>query len=212
MWFRHLVPFTLLTTLLFVPYGSLMFYYTRFGTSFENARLLAAGLFALLLLVLASVVSLVVLHGLRGEPTGFLTSFGRGLRAFPTVLAAVLLVGLGVFGIALVSGLLSTLVHKIIGVTWFLACLALIPAAIYVAIPVIVVERTGAIRALRRSIELARGNALRILLIIVVVRVLITLANLGLQLPLIATGSPSIAIWLSICLTVLLAPLDVIPM
>jgi hypothetical protein len=144
---RNIVPFGLLY--LAVNASSSIYSFTLAGTgnADEDAgvRLLSIAE-AFLGLIAAAAITYATVQELRGRHVAFSEFFGRGLAQ-----------GGAAIRVAILSGILL-----------FLATLALIiPGLVlytmwWVAIPVAVIERPGAVASLQRSAELTRGNRWRV--------------------------------------------------
>lgn len=145
IWLKNLVPFTLLTLLVYSP----LFIYTFIFFSSDSitaSSILTYGLVTLaggltLSQVAAGAVTYGVIQQLRGQHAGI----GKCISVGISRLIPVILVGLLVL-LCIAGGLLLLIVPGVI-----LACM------LYVAVPAAVVERPGVFGALKRSADLTKG-------------------------------------------------------
>lgn len=157
-WMQNLIPFSLLSLLIHVPY--FLFGWWTFSATLTDEQLAWVGLVdwlgpLLLQLILTASVVFGVVNRLRGVREGMGRAFVQGLRrtgpallvslviALPTVAAVLLAV------LTLESAFLLLLIVQVVVYVVF-----------FVAIPAVVVERPGALGlgALGRSLFLTRGR------------------------------------------------------
>ncbi|ACY15632.1 hypothetical protein [Haliangium ochraceum] len=144
---KNLLPFLLLTTLVYTPV--LVLIVAGVSGIDDTVSPLSAGLFVGLIGLLAFVLNFVasasvmygVLQQLRGQHANIGDSLRMGLRRILPVLGTALLMSL-----CIGLGLIALLVPGIILILMF-----------YVAIPATVMEGCGPIDALKRSAELTKG-------------------------------------------------------
>jgi hypothetical protein len=169
---RHFVTFFLLVAIAEVP---LLVANSGLQTSAPHVgRLsLSAALLALTALFLQlflgvfaqSVVVFAAFQDLRGKEVTFGESFQHGLSRFLPVIALSFLVA-----IVLVLGLMLCLVPGLIAL-----------AALYVALPVCVVERVGPIRSMSRSTDLTTGHWWPILGVVVGIAIVTAIVNAAIR-------------------------------
>jgi len=97
-------------------------------------------------LIVAAAVTYATVQELRGRRVGFGEFFGRGLAQGGAAIRVALL-----SGILLILGFIALIIPGLVFYTMW-----------WVAIPVAVIERPGAVASLRRSAELTQGNRWRI--------------------------------------------------
>jgi hypothetical protein len=165
---RHFVTFVLLVGIAEVPLlvtnSSLQTSAPHIGRlSLSDALMALTALFLQLFLgVFAqSVVVFAAFQDLRGKEVTFGESFQHGLSRFLPVIVLSLLVA-----IVFVLGLMLCLVPGLIAL-----------AALYVALPVCVVERLGPIRSMSRSTDLTSGHWWPILGVVVGVSLVTMIVN-----------------------------------
>ncbi len=144
-WFRNLIPFTVLTAILYLPLLGWVIVATRGAPeAAELSRLsllLPLGVF-LINSLLTGTVTYGVVMDLRGERASLASSLGVGVRRALPILGVSVLMWL-----AIGVGMLALFVPGLI-----------VMYMLFVAIPASVVERPGLVGALRRSRELTKGN------------------------------------------------------
>lgn len=160
VWFRNLVPFTLLSALVYAPLIAYTAVVASGVVTRESIELWEAitGLgSAVLGLLVTGAVIYGVLEQLRGAPAGLGASLAVGARRLLPCLGAGLLTVMLITAPVVVgvllddggSGALLMLPLAIFSI--WLACV------LYVVVPVTVIERQGVFAALGRSAELTRG-------------------------------------------------------
>lgn len=153
---------------------------------------------ALVGIVLAGIITAVVGKAVLGQP---LTT-GDAWRAVRPLLARLiglaLLVGLVVVGVVVAAALLAALAFAVAGdaglVVGVPVVLASLGAAVYLyvrlalAAPVLVLEKTGIVEALRRSGVLVRSSFWRVLGVLLLTAIIAAVVSNVLQLPFLALG------------------------
>ncbi len=147
IFFRNIVPFGLLYLAVNAPSSiyALMLAGTGHTEDDAGVRLLAIAQ-AFLGLVVAAAVTYATVQELRGRRVPFAEFFSRGLAQGGAAIRVALL-----SGILLILGFIALIIPGLIFYTMW-----------WVAIPVAVIERPGAVASLRRSAELTAGNRWRV--------------------------------------------------
>ncbi len=182
---RHFVTFVLLVGIAEVPLlvansglQSSAPHVGRLSASAVLLSLLALFLQLFLTVFAQSVVVFAAFQDLRGKEVTVGESLRQGLSRFvPVILLSVLM------GLVLVLGLMLCLVPGLIAL-----------AALYVALPVCVVERLGPIRSMSRSTDLTSGHWWPILGVVVAMSLVTLIVNAAIRsaLPL-EPAMPSVA-------------------
>ena len=148
-WARNVVPFTLLTAIVYLPLVGWGVSVTR-GAPELHALQMFAGLSGAIVAILNTLLSAALTYGvvmeLREERASIGACIVVGLKRFLPVIGVSFLVTL-----AIVGGTLLLLIPGII-----------VTCMLYVAIPASIVERPGLLGALRRSRDLTRGHRMQI--------------------------------------------------
>jgi hypothetical protein len=152
VWGRNLVPFLLITTLIYAPLivwgvvlvsgGVTLDHIDKVGT-FVHA---SAGIIPILNIFVSAALTYGVVMELQGQHASIGACIGTGLARFFPTLGVVLLSVL-----CIVVGLLGLLVGAVV-----VFCM------LYVATQASVIEKPGVVGALKRSRELTRGHKLQI--------------------------------------------------
>lgn len=152
IWFKNVVPFLLITALLYAPLWLWALSATLGEPSVENLRHLnvvltsVAGLSWLINTLVSAALIYGVVMELQGQRASFGACIGTGIaRFFPAL-------GVGLLTTLCVAG--GTLLLVIPGI--------IVWCMLYVAMPASVLERPGLLGALRRSRELTRGHKMEI--------------------------------------------------
>jgi hypothetical protein len=174
IWLRNIVPFSILCIIVYIPdfafgYGAIK--NNLFGMSILTFAFVQVMLRSLLNLIATAAITYGVVMQLRGTTPSIGGSVGIGLSRALAVLGTSLLAGL-----AIVGGFILLVVPGI-----------MIMCALYVAVPVAIVEKPGATAALRRSATLTsghRGSIFGIVFVLgllgyVVQRILMTISGSG---------------------------------
>jgi hypothetical protein len=144
VFFKHIVAFTLIATVVIVPYFVLLGAVVGSGAPPEQMGVMMLLAFVLNLF-LTPLATAIILHGafqhMRGHPVHLGESISRGLARFLPLIGLMILLTLGV----LLGTMLLIIPGIILMVMW------------YVAVPACVVERIGPVRSLSRSQELTKG-------------------------------------------------------
>ena len=146
VWAKNIVPFTLITALIYVPifvWGTITISSDPGGSEILKMLAYAAGITALLNVFVTATITYGVVMELQGKRAGIGACIAVGFkRLFPAIGVALLSV------IAMAGGFILLIVPGVI-----VACM------LYVAMPVFkVVERPGVMGALKRSSELTKGH------------------------------------------------------
>jgi hypothetical protein len=172
IWARNIVPFTILSLLVFVP--SFAFEYLglndgrRFGMTPTMFSLIDSGIRMVLGLVTTSAITYGVVQQLRGRPAPIGASVSFGLTRIVSVLGTSLLVGL-----CIVVSMVFLIIPGLI-----------VTCMLHVAVPVAVLEKVGAFQSLSRSAELTAGNKSTIFGIVFLLGIMIIALVLLFQLTL----------------------------
>jgi hypothetical protein len=150
VWFKNLVPFTLIAVLLHAPvliYTGVVFNggLDSLETLTRWSLIVVVGSFVLQTLTAAAVTYGVVMQ-LQGSHAGIGACLGKGLARL-----------LPVLGVAIVSGICI-----ILGLVLLIVPGLIIATIVYVATPAAVIEKSGVFGALSRSSELTRGHRMQI--------------------------------------------------
>ena len=180
---RNVIPFTVLGALVYAPLYVTMFIFA--GTANSEEWFQATGFGWMMAVVLLSIfVSMYVVYGavtygtvryLQGKPASFGEIIGRGLMSVLPVVGVALLMSL-----AIMLGMLLLFIPGI-----------MVMVALWVAIPVAVIERPGVGMSLSRSADLTRGFRWPILGIIIVAGIMTGIFSFAYQLAtmMLAPGS-----------------------
>ncbi len=145
IWLKNLVPFTLLSLIVFSPLFGYTFVFSSGELTVERIQrytLIIMPLTMVLGFIATGAMTYGVFQQLRGQPASIGKCLGVGLaRMFP-----ILGVGL-MMGLALMAGLIALIVPGLI-----------VLAMLWVAVPVAIVERPGVLASLSRSAELTKGH------------------------------------------------------
>lgn len=149
IWFRNLVPFTILSAIVYLPviaWGLMLALgdptLEEFGAYFKYSGYVMM----LLGFIATGAITFGVFSQLKGEPASIGRCIGVGLSRLLPIIGVGLLAGL-VMGV----GYLLLIVPGVI-----LSCM------LWVAVPAAVVERTGVWESLKRSRELTLGNKAKV--------------------------------------------------
>ncbi|MEM9491740.1 MAG: hypothetical protein AAGC55_21520 [Myxococcota bacterium] len=159
VWSGHFLPFTLVTAVAFVPL--LLVEQAILGQGADEQTVQQWNLLKVLLnLVLTFVASAPIVFGalrqMHGKPAGIGTCVRVAASRLGSVLGVALaLTGL-IIGVWLLSMVLSSL-HPQVGALAFTVLLLFVVVTLYVAVPVALFERPGALASLRRSYQLTDG-------------------------------------------------------
>jgi hypothetical protein len=150
----------------------------------------------LLNMCLQGAICFCVYRTLRGEEAAFGECIAKGLGRLGTILLTALLIGFGIVGYLMLSGVVIALLFNVSRFSAVLAIMALVFLFLFVflrvglALPVCVIERAGALASIRRSSELTRGNLLRIFAVILLLSMICGVIVLLFTVPLVlASGS-----------------------
>ncbi|MHC4960146.1 MAG: hypothetical protein ACYTGN_17465 [Planctomycetota bacterium] len=179
VWTRNIIPFTLMVAVVESP--MILYAYLQVTGAIEVDLMafvlsFATGV-ALLGLVATGALTYGVFQQLSGKPAGIGDSVSVGFSRLLPVLG----VGISVFAIVFVLGLVGFGLLVLIAGDGGLVVLLAIPLLIfiasilckyYVAVPIAVVERPGVIASLRRSAELTKGSRLSIFAVWFVIQML----------------------------------------
>jgi hypothetical protein len=145
VWARNLVPFTLLTVVVYAPLIVGAYLLTHRDVERSTLRLygpVSALVVSVLNILLSAVLTYGVVMELRGARASLVACIAVGLRRFIPALGVALLTMLAVAG--------GTLLLIVPGV--------IVGCMLYVAVPASIVEKPGVLGALRRSRELTDGR------------------------------------------------------
>lgn len=203
--FRNFITFGLVTLIVLMPYVLVVSVSSDlFAANFSSASvgILALGIL-LLPILLAYLATAAVAHGafeaLRGQRPGIGGCLLRGFSlsvpvfgvAIATLLALVLSLVPPALAVIYLKGGLAVLMFVVL-----LFPLFVVITVLWVAVPVIVVERRGILRGLSRSIALTKGNRWRVFGIIMILWLINWVTNLVgglLLLPFSLTGGGGVA-------------------
>lgn len=175
IWARNLVPFTLIMLLVMLPEllwgAALMTQLTPEGLTPGVAR--HVGWFVIGTVVLGFVLQPVaagaIIYGvfrqLRGEPAGLGACLAAGFRLLLPVLGVAFvsaLIVLGGFVLLVIPGIIFSI-------------------ALFVAVPVAVVEKKGVMDSIRRSFELTAGSRWRIFGVVFVIGIIERVISAGFE-------------------------------
>jgi len=151
IWFRNYVPFTALSVVLAAPFLLFSIYLRRTAPGDDQTRLLVSLLQMTQLTIegflLTGAFTYAVFRQLRGQPAGLSRCVSIAVSRLLPMLGVSLLTLL-----ALIGGCILFCVPGLIAL-----------AALWVTVPVSVVERQGLFNTLQRSIDLTRGARFPIL-------------------------------------------------
>jgi hypothetical protein len=176
----------------------------------------------LLFICLMGAVCFAAYRALRGEVPTFGECLARGFKRMPDVFLAAVLLAL-LFGFYISMALQVTIfcfmVLKVLGVLLGLAFVflgAFLALKWYLAVPVCVIEKTGARESFKRAAELVRGNMVRLFVVlllfgaiwaIIVLVCLVPMAMVGgrgpgyaaaLIMTSVVSNTASVLIWVSL--------------
>ncbi len=193
VWFRNFVPFSIVALAVNVP----VFALTALAPAGEGSalELLDRIVSSLAGLVVTGALTYGVLQALRGTPVPVGALFGKGFAK----LGSVLLVSIG-FGLAVFVGLVLLVIPGLVAL-----------AALYVAVPAVVVEPVGPGEALGRSRALTKGSRWGVFVVALVVG-LVTVVAVAVATNVILYGASAlphpIAPLVSTVILVLASPLS----
>ena len=191
IYFGNLLPFLVLAAICFAPWIAMRFYLETAVPS-QGLILTTALLSALGTQVLTGALTYGVVQRLREQPVSLGQIISFGVRSFLRVLVVGLVVGLAT-GI----GSLLLVVPGLIVMT----CL-------YVAVPAAVLESKGVGDAIRRSLDLTRGNRWQVFGAVLLF--FLVVIGGGAVVALMATGmnpEKGLPAWLEVSLNLVLAPI-----
>ena len=147
IWFKNFLPTSLLALVVSAPLVALVYFFVPREPSLDSDdgslySLLNALIAGFTGLVLSGALSYTVFQQLRGRKVGFGESLQIGLSRILPVLGVGILAGL-----CYVLGTLACVIPGIIAM-----------CALYVSVPVCVVEKPGIVASLKRSFELTRNS------------------------------------------------------
>ncbi len=210
IWLRNLVPFTILSLIVYSP----LFVYAFVALQGPVRRRDAAvfGLVSrvgawLLGWVVTSALIYAVLEQLRGQRAGMGACLRVGFRRLLPVIGVTICVGAIMFAVAFPFLILVAMRAPllILLVAGFLALM--IQSRYWLAVPVAVVERPGVVASLRRSVLLTRGEVGSVFLILLVL--LILQIAVGVVLGLTVTTESALQ-WATLAITVVLGALTAV--
>jgi len=149
IWWRNAAPFTLLTTIIYVPLILWAMSLARGqvdAAQVEQFGLVSVGIVSLLNMLLTATLTYGVVMELRGERASLGACVVNGLKRFFPVVGVTLLTTLAIGG--------ATLLLIVPGL--------IVSCMLWVAVPAAIVERPGLMGALRRSRALTQGNKMQI--------------------------------------------------
>ncbi len=229
VWVRHVVPYTVIFSLLYSPLIAYTLYAAHvadypspypMADTFGTWRTVTQVGGALGLLIAEGAVIRGVVLASDGRRVPVLASVADTKRWFLPILGvtawvslwAALLGGIVLFLSALVGSVFHAPTHETAVIGLILAVIAVLAvlARFSVAVPVVVAEGGGVGRALRRSRELLRGNTIRLYVVLLVPAALAVGVHL-LVAPKATTfleirQGRVLLMWLSMCETVVLGP------
>jgi uncharacterized membrane protein len=156
VWLRNLVPFLLITTVIYVPYVIWVVLTVQGEPTYEELRRIGWStviVVPLLNILVSSALVYGVVMELKGQRASMLDCLTTGLGRFFPVLGVAILTMLAIAG-----GLLLFIVPGLI-----------VTCVLYVTTQVAVLERPGVFGALSRSSELTRGHRWQIFAIVLLV-------------------------------------------
>lgn len=182
IWIRNLVPFLLLSLLVYSPLA--LFTYLNIEGTISMSPVAFSGLLGGISVLLNFVLSAALVYGvvnqLRGQTVPIAQCLGMGVRRLVPVLGVALLVI-----VAVTLGVLALVVPGII-----LYCM------FFVAIPASVVERPGLFGALGRSRSLTRDYRAAIFGLLVLVGIISFVLQKILEVGVTPAVSGSLGVWL----------------
>jgi hypothetical protein len=196
IWMRNLVPFFLMSVLVYSPYVACAYLLTRTDISDLKTKAIVSLLFLLSLvlsqIVLTGAVTFAVIQQLRGQPAGIGRCLIVGLsRILPVVAVAFL------YFLAVMAGFFLLVIPAFIFLCMF-----------YVVVPATVVEDVGPFTAMGRSRDLTRGFKWTIFGIIFVMWILTVLIQLPAPFALTYVGDLDLRFGLQMALQLLFVPLN----
>ena len=163
IWGRNLVPFSVLAIIVHSPVIILGAIWYSAAHTVEETSIFSSLVSFLQGLILNQLLSAVIIYGvfeqLRGRRPGVGKCISVGVTRLPLAIGVVLLSTLVILG--------GTLLLIIPGI--------ILTFALYVALPVAVVERPGVVKSLRRSAELTKGSRWAIFAIALITSILLSL-------------------------------------
>ncbi|MHC4847370.1 MAG: hypothetical protein ACYTEG_02840 [Planctomycetota bacterium] len=188
IWFRNIVPFTLLIIIVHIPMILYMVYYE----SIEEPSVDEFRIYSLVLEYAPRILTLVVagalVYGVFEQLGGRRPGLGACVRVGLARLGPVLLVGLLV-GVAWTAPIIiAGLVHEVAILVGIIPAIILL-CMFFVAVPAAVVERPGILGAIKRSVELTRGYKGSIFLVNLVIGAMQWGVGVALGVVLVATES-----------------------
>ncbi len=177
IYFRNIVAFSLIALLVIIPYILLLVLISQGQVRLEqNLMTLVLLILNLLLTFLATgAIAFGTFRAMQGQRFTIGDCLSRGLALlFPVLGVAVL------SALAVLLGLVLLIVPGIIVMT-----------LLWVAIPAVVVERPGVIKAMERSAELTKGNRWRVFGIIVILALINAGTNMIVNVPFVVGGAPT---------------------
>lgn len=203
IYFRNLIPFTVMTALVLSPWIALTLYLAPASVVIDpiteqpvfRFNFVALGMFLLQTLLgfmLAGSLTFGVVQQLRGQPAGILVAVSQGMQSFARVLGTSFLCGLRIlayFLLLYVPGIIEQV-------------------KLYVAVPAAVMEGKGASASVERSIRLTDGSRWHIF----GAWLLVALLGIGLGLLVgvtVAMAAPDFELddnWLAIGIQLFMAP------
>jgi hypothetical protein len=202
---KNLVPFGSLSMLLMSPPYILVL---AFGFDFAAAGpnlVIAIIAIILIVILLYFLLSAALIHGTIGELRGSRARLGEsvswGLSMLMPVVSVAIVTSLGAF----VGPILMIVIGmSVISNPWIVIPPAIVVGLVlftrwWVAVAVVVVERTGVFKALRRSAELTSGSRWRVFAILIVVLIAQSVVDRAANA--ILSGAPSVLIVASFLIT-----------
>jgi hypothetical protein len=170
IWLRNYVPFTAISVVLAAPFFAFSVYLVNVAPDNPETRLLVQllqmGQQTVVGVLLIGVFTYAVFRQLRGQPA----TMGRCLAiAFSRLLP--MLAVMVIYFLAIAGGCILFCVPGVIAL-----------AALWITVPIAVVERAGILGSLQRSIDLTRGTRLPILGLILLLLVGIGIVTVAAQL------------------------------
>jgi hypothetical protein len=179
VFFRNILPFSLLSLVAWLPAGFLMF--TALGLPLEqrNGLIGLSSIVGLLFqLVAMAAILQATFQDLRGRPVNMGTSIMHGLNRFFPLIGGIFLIAIG----AMLGLVLLVIPGIMLIVRW------------YIFAPVCVVEKLGPLASMKRSAQLTEGNRWKLFALIVILGIIGAIASALIVLALSATLSPMAAL------------------
>lgn len=137
--------------------------------------------------LLAGAIAYLVVRAQQRRPAGVGEVLGRGLRRFPAILGATVLIWI-VVTLMFVPAMLAGAIAESMPLMFMFLMAAMIPAVIWglsvsVAVPACAVERLGPIASLSRSRELTRGYRWHLFGLFLLLMVIMWMIGIALMVP-----------------------------